>query len=170
MLLYICTCGTYKHHKTCVCLAQFTINKLSFIKCLLQNAFSGSFRGEEKNHHQQIPPLPQQFSSVACSALVPLASCFLRKSGSWMVWKLDPRRLNGWNLRLFSPVEEENPLSQTIMFNFRLLIIGGVSAVSKILNWAVIWRTSVYLSINDFRKRDHDGNMFFFWGKQIIPL
>ena len=139
--------GTYANRVHILCdvwLTQFTNNKLSFIKFLLQNAFSGLFRGVEKQHHQQInikhTPLPQQFSSVACSALVPLASCFLRKAESWMVWKLDPGRFTAGTWEYFT-CEEENSLNQTIIFNFRLLIFGCISAVSKILNWAVIWCT-----------------------------
>ena len=74
------------------------------------------------------PPLPQRFSSVACSALVPLTSCFLRMApifdGGYraLVWKL------------------------------------SANDISKLLNWVGWWFDGLWdgdlmgLSIHDFKK------------------
>ena len=38
---------------------------------------------------------------------------------------LTPRKMNGWNLRVFTPGILENHLNQSIIFRFKLLIFGG---------------------------------------------
>ena len=49
-----------------------------------------------------------------------------------MMFAVTPRKINGWNLRLY-PIEEENHRLQTIIFSFDSLIFAGVS-VSRCLN------------------------------------
>ena len=46
-----------------------------------------------------------------------------QQPGRGVEWQ--PRKINGWNLRIITPLEEENHLNQTHRFLGSMLIFGG---------------------------------------------